>query len=109
MKISAKVRLGGHLMAFPSELHHLEASENYTRIVFKDGRKVLVATTLGILEARLTQFGFYRNARGLMINLDSVSGIEPLGNRLQVRLLDDQLFPVSKRRCRGLLQRVSQL
>ena len=108
MNISVRIKLGGHMTAFPSELHYLEARENYTLIVFKDGRKVLVATTLGKLEARLSHFGFYRNSRGFIINLDSVCGIESLGNRLQVRLRNDLLFPVSKRRCRGLLQRVNQ-
>jgi DNA-binding LytR/AlgR family response regulator len=104
MKNIGKIRIGGHLFAFPSELVKLEAKENYTLIEFADGRKLLVATTLGKLQDRLSTFGFFRNSRGTMVNLHFVKNVDISGKHYNIILENDENLHVSRRRGATLLE-----
>ncbi|HLO45261.1 MAG TPA: LytTR family DNA-binding domain-containing protein [Leadbetterella sp.] len=104
MKNIGKIRIGGHLFAEPSDLVKLEAKENYTLIDFSDGRKLLVATTLGKLQERLRTFGFFRNSRGTMVNLQFVKTVNFTGKYYNILLENNENLPVSRRRSATLLK-----
>jgi DNA-binding LytR/AlgR family response regulator len=104
MKNIGKIRIGGHLFAKPSELVKLEAKENYTLIEFKDGQKLLVATTLGKLQERLATFGFFRNSRGTMVNLHYVKNVNTKGKFFNILLENDENLHVSRRRGATLIK-----
>jgi DNA-binding LytR/AlgR family response regulator len=98
MKNIGKIRIGGHLFAKPSEIVKLEAKENYTLIEFKNGQKLLVATTLGKLQERLATFGFFRNSRGTMVNLHYVKNVDISGKYYNIILENNENLHVSRRR-----------
>ena len=104
MKNIEKIRIGGHLFAKPSELIKLEAQENYTLIEFKDGKKLLVATTLGKLQKRLDTFGFFRNNRGTMVNLHYVKKVNTNGKFFNILLENNENLHVSRRRGANLIK-----
>ncbi|AWW00451.1 LytTR family DNA-binding domain-containing protein [Arcticibacterium luteifluviistationis] len=103
MKTIQKIRIGGHLFAQPKDLLKLEARENYTQIFFKSGKEVLVATTIGLLEQRLSIHGFYRTDRNAVVNMSCVKSLYRNGRRMQAKLNNDELIKVSKRRINDML------
>ncbi|KPM47679.1 LytR/AlgR family response regulator transcription factor [Jiulongibacter sediminis] len=104
-----KIRIGGHLFAQPKKLLRLEADVNYTHIYYKDGRYVYVATTLGKLESRLKEHGFYRVDRGTVVNVDSIKSYRKVGSCLKAKLSNDLEVNVSKRRVKAFLELSSAL
>ncbi|WP_341225849.1 LytTR family DNA-binding domain-containing protein [uncultured Arcticibacterium sp.] len=103
METIHKIRIGGHLFAQPQDLLKLEARENYTQIYFRSGKEVLVATTIGLLEERLTDHGFYRTDRGAVVNMSCVKSLYRNGRKMRVRLNNNDLMKVSKRRINDML------
>lgn len=103
METLNKIRIGGHLFAQPQDLLKLEARENYTQIFFKSGKQVLVATTIGHLEQRLSEHGFYRTDRGAVVNMNCVTSLYRNGRKMRLRLSNDELMKVSKRRINDML------
>lgn len=71
------ISIGGRQKVNPTEVLFLLADINYTLIVFEDGKKAFVATTLGELEKRfiVTNF-FYRTHRSFLVNLQHIETIE---------------------------------
>lgn len=49
-----------------------EASDNYTTLVLKNGKKVLVSSTLKIVEEMLEDYPFSRVHRSFLVNLDEI-------------------------------------
>ncbi|MBA4850398.1 LytTR family DNA-binding domain-containing protein [Emticicia sp. BO119] len=71
------ISIGGRQKVNSAEVLFLLADANYTLIMFEDGKKVFVATTLGELERRfiVTNF-FYRTHRSFLVNLQHIETIE---------------------------------
>ena len=71
------IAIGGWKNVNPAEVLFLLADINYTLVMFEDGNKAFVATTLGILEKRFldTNF-FYRTHRSFLVNLQYIETIE---------------------------------
>ena len=103
-KTMNKIRIGGHLFAQPKKLLRLEADINYTHIYYKDGRYAYVATTLGKLEQRLANHGFYRTGRGTVVNIDAIQSFRKEGCGLVVSLTNNEEIKVSKRRVKTFLR-----
>lgn len=103
MKTNNKIRIGGHKFAYPNNIMKLEACENYTNITFRNGAKTMVATTLGILQKRLEDYGFCRPNRGSVVNIDFVKSIEQKGNTYKLKLNNREKLLVSKRRVSTML------
>ncbi len=103
MKVENKVRIGGHLFARPKELLKLEARENYTQIYFRNGKEVLVATTIGLLAERLSMYDFYRTDRGALVNLNCVKSLYKDGRKMRAILITNEMMKVSKRRVNALI------
>lgn len=91
----------------PSDLLFLKAQENYTLIHLINGQKHLVATTLGKLEMRLEQFGFLRANRSTLINTEQITGTKDQKDVLYLRLKNEFLIDVSRRRKNSVLQALS--
>ncbi|MCP9770721.1 LytTR family transcriptional regulator [Lacihabitans sp. LS3-19] len=65
-------------------------------------KKILVSTTLGILESRLANYRFFRTNKSTMINLDYVSKYEDNINQGTISLKNDRKIQVSRRKNRIL-------
>ncbi|WP_162628202.1 LytR/AlgR family response regulator transcription factor [Arcticibacterium luteifluviistationis] len=96
------IKLGGRMVAQPHDLIALKADMNYTTIIFRNGTRKIVATTLKKLEQRLEPFGFYRTHKNAMVNVDDVKGLVRRGNCVSVTLKNKQQFEVSRRRLEAL-------
>lgn len=104
------VNIGGRKKVCPDEIMLLQADQNYTTVLFKDGKKILVAKTLKELEKRLSGFPiFFRTHKSFIVNLRFAENI-------RFTLLENYLsFPnetkvcVSRRRKNDLEIRILQL
>ncbi len=91
MEIQNEVHIGGRKKVIPSEVIYLEAVENYTMLYLKDGSKIIVATTLKILENILLESNlFFRSHRHYLINLQFVTSYDNssiiLNNHTDIKL-----------------------
>lgn len=104
------VNIGGRKKVCADEIMLLQADQNYTIVIFKDGKKILVAKTLKELEKRLSNFPiFFRTHKSFIVNLRFAENIG-------CTLLENYLsFPnetkvcVSRRRKNDLEMRILQL
>jgi DNA-binding LytR/AlgR family response regulator len=87
----------------PEDVLFAEAQSNYTVIV-TDKEKYTVSTTLGIIEERLIQFGFFRIHRSYIINLAKIETIED-----DTVTIGRQALPLSRNNKQGLLNKITQL
>lgn len=108
VKTINKIRIGGHKFAQPSSIVKLEACENYTNIEFKCGKKLVVATTLGILQERLRPFGFCWPNRGTGVNLNFISRVEEKASVYSLKLRNKEKLKVSKRRVQTIIHTVAK-
>lgn len=69
MNTEASIHIGSRIRCSPDELEILKAMENYTMVFFKDGSKIMVATTLGKILGRLATCRFARINRSLVLIL----------------------------------------
>ncbi|MGR3810330.1 LytR/AlgR family response regulator transcription factor [Jiulongibacter sp. NS-SX5] len=104
MKQALKIRIGGHYYAQPQHLLRLKADVNYTHIYFKDGTYKYVATTLGILEGRLHEYGFFRTNRSTIVNLSEIKSYRKKGTCMVASLANDTEVMISKRRVKDFLE-----
>jgi DNA-binding LytR/AlgR family response regulator len=85
----------------------LKADTNYTQVYLTDGRSFLSSTSLGILENRLKDKCFFRANRSLVINLNYMIDFEV--NTAELKMKNNDVFVVSRRRLKGLLQIKNQI
>jgi DNA-binding LytR/AlgR family response regulator len=93
------VAIGGRTKAKPNELLLLKANINYTQILKKDGKTLLVATPLKELEIRLKDYAFLRPNRSILINRSFIVDVfETETNNTFIQLADSTKVYVSRRR-----------
>ncbi|MBK9510133.1 MAG: LytTR family transcriptional regulator [Cytophagaceae bacterium] len=92
------INLGSRSQVRPESIKLLKADINYTTIFFLDGTKVLVSTTMGIIESRLPREKFLRINRGTVINREMVSHYFIRPDYDEVKLQDASFVKVSRRR-----------
>lgn len=102
--MKTKIHLGSRTHAFPSQILHLEAYDNYTQIHFTDGTTLLSSTSLGVIEKRLTDFNFFRINRGTVVNLDYLTDFDLNKQTVRVSKIYQGSIPVSRRRTKPLLK-----
>lgn len=101
--ISHSIHVGGYRRLAPQQIVRLVADRNYTLIYQASGGKLLVSTTLKIIEERLQPYGFVRVTRGDVVNR---SFIEKIWKDGTVQLTDGtQIFP-SRRRQKNLVEAI---
>lgn len=87
----------------PEEVLYAEAKSNYTIIITEKERYTL-STTLGVIEERLSIFGFFRIHRSYVINLSRVETIEE-----DTVTVAGQSLPLSRGNRQALLNSITQL
>lgn len=93
------VAIGGRTKVKPTELMLLKANINYTQILKKDGKTLLVATPLKELENRLKDYAFLRPNRSILINRSFIVDVFDIEtNNTFIQLADSTKVIVSRRR-----------
>jgi DNA-binding LytR/AlgR family response regulator len=95
------VHIGGRMKCSPSEIVLLESDNNYTRLYFSDGSKVLTSINLGKLEARFASYNFFRTNRSYIINLDFMSNYEK--ETASIRMENNETIQLSRRRVKQFI------
>jgi DNA-binding LytR/AlgR family response regulator len=97
---SPTIHVGGYHRLAPQQIVRLVADRNYTLIYEASGGKLLVSTTLKIIEERLHPYGFIRVTRGDVVNR---SFIEKIWKDGTVQLTDGTQIHPSRRRQKSLV------
>jgi two-component system LytT family response regulator len=94
-------------IAFPTEtgfefikvnsIIYCEADSNYTKIVFLDGKKIILTKTLGLIEELLPPDIFKRIHRSYLVNINYIKRFNKI-NDYFVELTNGELLPVSVRK-----------
>ena len=79
-----------------SEIILLEAEENYTHLILKDGKKMTVPKTLKAFEQILKCHNFYRIHRAFMINGEHLKSYNL--NLGEARMTNNHIIVASRRR-----------
>ncbi|MGH6911191.1 MAG: LytTR family DNA-binding domain-containing protein [Phenylobacterium sp.] len=75
------IRDGARLVRAPmGEILAVRSAGNYAEFLLSDGRRPLMRTSLGGLEARLAPLGFIRTHRSWLVNSACVTGLRPEGS-----------------------------
>ena len=75
------IRDGARLVRAPmGEILAVRSAGNYAEFLLSDGRRPLMRTSLGGLEARLAPLGFVRTHRSWLVNSARVTGLRPEGS-----------------------------
>ena len=91
-----KIPVGARMSVNPENVVLLKAYHNYTQLFLKNGRTLIVATTLKVLEQRfLLTNAFYRIDRSHMVNLTCVNTYEKTTGKV---IMDNQKEVLISRR-----------
>ncbi len=101
--LDPSIHVGGYRRLIPQQIVRLVADRNYTMIYEASGRKLLVSTTLKIIEERLRPYGFVRVTRGDVVNR---SFIEKVWKDGTVQLTDGTQIFSSRRRQKNLVEAI---
>ena len=69
---SQKILIGSRKKAFPHDIIMLHAEVNYTQIYFVNGKRLIVATCIKMLEKCLISSNFFRKYKAFLVNLGYV-------------------------------------
>lgn len=94
------VHIGGYAHVKPEEIIFCQGDSNYTHVHFVKRHKITVATTLGILEERLTAEGFVRVNRSELVNRHHIENYDGY----QITLTNGTTMPISRRRRKEVRQ-----
>lgn len=95
MKIIEKITLD------PQDVRWIESDVNYSKIYFNDGKSLMVAYTLKIIEERVkSQNNFIRIHRSYLVNKAYIKSVSSQNKEIYVRLTDDLELLVSRRKRR---------
>lgn len=67
------IPVGGRKSFSAAEIIYIKADTNYSEIYLTDGNKIIVATTLKVLEHRFSENGFIRINKSYLINKQYVT------------------------------------
>ena len=88
------IAIGGRKEVYSSEILFLQADQNYTYVYLQSGEYEYVATTMGIIEKRLTGCGFVRPNRKTVVNVRFIQR----ANATCIWLKNDRVIKISRRR-----------
>jgi MYXO-CTERM domain-containing protein len=92
------IRDGARLVRTPvAGIVAVRSAANYAEFILSDGRRPLMRTSLGALEARLAAHGFVRTHRSWLVNATQVRGLRPEGSGDYAIELDGLEAPLSRR------------
>jgi DNA-binding LytR/AlgR family response regulator len=97
------IHIGGRKHVEPGAVIFLIADQNYTKLIMENGEKIMVATTLKKLQARLQAAGdFFRPNRGDLINLNYMATY----TETSITLANNQTFKITRRRQSAFLNKI---
>ncbi|WP_247231716.1 LytTR family DNA-binding domain-containing protein [Telluribacter sp. SYSU D00476] len=88
------VHIGGYTLVATDEIIFCQADCNYTQVHLLKKKRITVATTLGILEGRLSPKGFVRVSRSELINRSYIESYDGY----YITLVNGTTLPISRRR-----------
>ncbi len=92
------------------EIVLLHADVNYTNILFVNGRKITVPTTMKKLEKRFELSNmFFRTHKSFMVNLQYIKQINTVHDEDYIQMQNDYRVLVSRRRKVAFEQRIKEL
>ncbi len=95
--------------AQPKDIVLLHADVNYTNILFANGRKMIVATTMKKIEERLERSNmFFRTHKSYMVNLKYIKHIDYLHTEDFIEMQNDYRVLISRRRKLAFNNRVKE-
>lgn len=100
-----EISLGAKRKVSPGIVVMLKSEANYTYVYLADGTRFLSTITLGILEKRLEDFNFLRPNRSILINkhfIESFSTVAYVDCRPNIRLLNQTIIPIAKRKIKDI-------
>ena len=65
-----RVPIGSHLKVLPADIVAFMGLVNYSEVYLANGKKIIVATHLKILESRFFPHGFFRVHKSMIINTE---------------------------------------
>lgn len=97
-----RIHVGSGKKISPEEIIFLRSDINYTNIFLANGKKLFVSTTLGIIETRLKDCGFFRTHRSTLVNLDYVEKYTDHNTKGELSLFKNNKILVSRRKNKTL-------
>lgn len=88
------VHIGSHTHVRAEDILYCQGDGNYTFIHFNSGRRVMVATTLGILAERLIPRDFVRVNRSALVNTSHILDYDDH----EITLTNDRVLSIARRR-----------
>lgn len=98
---------GGFEIISVHDIMYLEGENNYTTLFTIDNRKLMVSRTLKDYEEILSGQSFFRIHKSTIINLQFLQ-LYSSRNGTEVKMKDQKIFPVSRRRAPELLEQAKQ-
>jgi LytTr DNA-binding domain len=93
-----KILVGSRKKYTPEEIIYLKSDQNYTNVFLSNGNKVLVSTTLKIIEDRFVGCGFLRVHRSTVVNMSFVKTYIDKELSGELILSNNNKIPVSRRK-----------
>jgi DNA-binding LytR/AlgR family response regulator len=108
METIQHISMGGRQNANPQEIILLQADINYTNVLFSNGRKLVVATTLKELEKRFsTCTDFFRTHKSYLININYINSYNIAGEDEFVQMKNGYRATISRRKKKAFIERIS--
>jgi two-component system, LytTR family, response regulator len=92
------VLIGARVKLPATDILCLMGEANYSYVYLKDGSKILVSTTLKILENRFQSHGFFRVHKSALVNLSYIETYVYNDNGGELCLPQNLNIPVSRRK-----------
>ncbi|GAB3172546.1 LytR/AlgR family response regulator transcription factor [Telluribacter humicola] len=101
----SSVHIGGYTLVDAGEIILCRADCNYTQVHLVRKKRIIVATTLGILADRLSPKGFVRVNRSELINKSYIESYDGY----YITLVNGTTLPISRRRRKEVLRHLECL
>lgn len=111
MKPTTLIHIGAYEKVPPTTILMLKADSNYTIIYLEDGKQILTATNIGILEKRLSAYQFFRPNRSTLISLSYISKFEDknkMGDFAVIVLKNEEEIRISRRKVKDINNKFQQ-
>lgn len=86
----------------PQEVAYLKADENYSLLMFPNGKTILKSRPIKHYEASFLAQGWFRIHRSFMVNPNFIENIST--DREHICLQDGTLLPISRRKKKAVLK-----
>jgi two-component system LytT family response regulator len=93
------ISIGGRISLNPENIILFEGQENYSKVYLRNGKTLIVATTLKKLESRFKNSNFYRSHKKYLVNIIDIKNLE----ENKANLANNKQILISRRKKEGLV------